>query len=124
MDEPFRGIDEQFAGDAIPIVNPADLKGAWAMLDEVEASHSGQAHRGQNVAMGVSKSLWEKSCSPGADTHAVFMRVSILRTLKNISVFSGHPLPWLHDGKPDDAMFELFATGRALEEFQKIMKEA
>jgi hypothetical protein len=37
---------------------------------------------------------------------------------------TGHVFPWLHDGKPDDSMFELFATGKAVSELQKILKEA
>jgi hypothetical protein len=48
----------------------------------------------------------------------------MLQTLKRFSERTGHVFPWLHDGKPNDAMFELFATGKAVSELQKILKEA
>jgi hypothetical protein len=61
---------------------------------------------------------------PERMSKAVFLRVSMLQRLKRFSERTGHVFPWLHDGKPDDAMFELFATGKAVSELQKILKEA
>jgi hypothetical protein len=53
---------------------------------------------------------WKSACSPGADVRAVFFRVSMLRILQMFSGSGALISPWLHDGKPDDAVFKVVAT--------------
>jgi hypothetical protein len=53
---------------------------------------------------------WKSACSPGADVRAVFFRVSMLRILQMLSGSGALISPWLHDGKPDDAVFKVVAT--------------
>jgi hypothetical protein len=114
----------------IPTVDPTDLKNVWAMQEEIIA-----AHPGQNI--GIGHSLYERACSHGANVPAVFFRVSMLRMLQTIRDSEGLILPWLHDGKPDDAVFKVLATlpmtglppgGRTgfpfdIEEFGKLIKK-
>jgi hypothetical protein len=89
--------------DPVAAVTPADLKSVWAMQDDVQARFPGE-----QVMIGVQQ--WESACSPGADVRAVFFRVSILRILQMLSGSGALISPWLHDGKPDDAVFKVVAT--------------
>jgi hypothetical protein len=89
--------------DPVPAVAPADLKGVWAMQNDVQARFPGQ----QGV---ISIDLYKRACSHGADVRAVFLRVSMLRVLQMLSESGGLISPWLHDGKPDDAVFKVVAT--------------
>jgi hypothetical protein len=87
----------------IPIVDPADLKSVWAMQEDVTATHPGQQ-------IGIASSLYERACTTGANVQAVFFRVSMLRVLKMMTESDGLILPWLHDGKPEDALFKVLAA--------------
>jgi hypothetical protein len=86
------------------------------MLEDLEVRYPSQQ-------VGISINRWKTACTPGADVHAVIVRISWMRTAKSVSVSSGRTLFELHDGTPHDAMFDVFATGHALEEFRRIMKE-
>ena len=87
----------------VAAVAPADLKSVWAMQDDVQARSPGQQ-------VTISVDLWKSACSAGADVRAVFFRVSMLRMLQMLSGSGGLISPWLHDGKPDDAVFKVVAT--------------
>ena len=87
----------------VAAVAPADLKNVWAMQDDAQARSPGQ-----QVAIGTD--LWKSACGAGADVRAVFFRVSMLRMLQMLSGSGGLISPWLHDGKPDDAVFKVVAT--------------
>jgi hypothetical protein len=89
--------------DPVAAVAPADLKSVWAMQDDVQARSPGQR-------VAISAGLWKSACSPGADVGAVFFRVSMLRILQRLSGSGELISPWLHDGKPDDAVFRVVAT--------------
>lgn len=85
--------------DAVPAVDPVDLRSMWAMQRDVQARASGQ------VATDVR--LFERACSPGADVQAVWYRLSMLCLL-------GGPMgmlsPWLRNGELADAVFQVAAT--------------
>lgn len=87
----------------VPVVDPVDLKSVWAMQTDSQT-----LARGEQFAICVD--LYKRVCSPGADVYAVFTRVSILRMLKSMSDSGGLISPWLHHGKPDDAVFKVVAT--------------
>jgi hypothetical protein len=87
----------------VPAVDAADLKRVWTTQDEVHALYPGS--RGM-IAIG----FCANACSLGADVRAVFLRVSMLRMLQMLSESGGLISPWLHEGKPDDAVFKVVAT--------------
>jgi hypothetical protein len=87
----------------IPIVDPADLKSVWAMQEDLIATHPGQQ-------FGIASDLYQRACTPGANVQAVFFRGSMLRVLKMMTESEGLISPWLHDGKPEDAVFRVLAT--------------
>jgi hypothetical protein len=87
----------------IAVVSSADLRSVWAMQDDVQARSPGQQ-------VAISVDLWKSACSLGADIGAVFFRVSMLRMLQKLSGSGGLISNWLHDGKPDDAVFQVVAT--------------
>jgi hypothetical protein len=87
----------------VPAVDAADLKRVWATQEEVNALYPGS--RGM-IAIG----FCANACSLGADVRAVFLRVSMLRMLQMLSESGGLISPWLHEGKPDDAVFKVVAT--------------
>ena len=70
-------------------VEPTDLKRAWAMLYGVGAQVEGPGM--------LSSSMYGKT--------AVWFRLSMLQTLLQTALF----LPWVHDGKLDDAVFNVAA---------------
>ena len=86
----------------VPAVDPADLKSVWVQTD------SQAFPLGEQFAIPVD--LYERACTPGADIRAVLVRVSILRMLRFMSESGGLISPWLHHGKPDDAVFKVVAT--------------
>ena len=97
------GDDSGSETGPVPAVDPADLKSVWAIQTDSETLASGE-----HFAIGVD--LYERACSPGADVRAVFIRVSMLQMLKSMSESGGVISPWLHHGKPDDAVFKVAAT--------------
>ena len=84
----------------VAAVAPSDLKSVSAMQDEMQARSPGQ-----QVAISIDS--WKNACSSEADVEAVFLRVSMLRMLQMLSGSGGLISPWLHDGKPDDAVLTL-----------------
>jgi hypothetical protein len=87
---------------SIPTVDPADLKGVWQMQDELLARH------GSGFA--VALDLYKRACRPGAHVWSVWYRCSQFETLRNFYELTGTNLPWLHDGKPDEAVFKALAV--------------
>ena len=60
-----------------------------------------------NQSGSIDISLYQRTCSPGAEVGAVWYRVSILQLLAGPI---GLLTPWLHDGELPDAVFNLAAT--------------
>jgi len=87
---------------SVAAVDPADLKNVWKLQSDASA-HAKEHHIGQPVAIDVR--IFAEACTPGVDVTAVWYRVSMLRLLAEHRVLS----PWLHDGKPDDVLFNLAA---------------
>jgi hypothetical protein len=54
----------------------------------------------------ISADSYKQACGQGADIRAVYERVSHLSILQEVGVLA----PWLHDGVPDDAVFDVAAT--------------
>jgi hypothetical protein len=79
-------------GEAVPAVDPADLKAVWAYQQETAARYP---QGGVFTGMGVLKHL----CSPGADVRAVWYRSMMLGLLERMleSAWPG--------GKPSEAAF-------------------
>jgi hypothetical protein len=88
---------EQQEGD-VPAVKPDDLKNVWRLFGDMEARNAGAA--GDNVYKSV--------CSPGADALSVWYRASMLTLAINMT--PDLLAPWIHDGQPNDAVFEVMAT--------------
>ena len=102
------GFDPRYFGEGsgnnmVAAVAPSDLKSVWAMQDEMQARSPGQ-----QVAISIDS--WKNACSSEADVETVFLRVSMLRMLEMLSGSGGLISPWLHGGKPDDAVFNVVAT--------------
>lgn len=87
----------------VPAVDPADLRRVWAVQNDLQALAPEE-----QFAIGFD--IYKRSCSPGADVRAVFVRVSTLRKLKLMSESGGLISAWLHHGEPDDAVFKVVAT--------------
>lgn len=87
----------------IPAVDPGDLKSIWAMQTDSQTVAPGEQ-------FAINVDFYKGLCSPGADVRAVFIRISMLRMLKSMSESGGLISPWLHHGRPDDAVFEVVAT--------------
>ena len=104
-------IPEEFSfmkDGPIPAVEPADLKSAWAMSEELKKD---LAKVIPNQHVGISFDCCKRVCSPGADVGAVWYRVSMIGLLQMMSKEAGEPaLSGLTDGKPSDAVFKALAT--------------
>jgi hypothetical protein len=87
---------------SIPTVDPADLKSVWQMQEELRARH------GSGFALAID--LYKGACSPGADVWSVWYRCSQFERLRNFNELTGTNLPWLHDGRPDDAVFKALSV--------------
>lgn len=90
-----------FASDnPVPAVDPADLKSMWMVQRNAPPSVPGQL-------TATSVGVFENACSPGADTQAVWYRNSMLQLLAGpLGMLSS----CLHDGIPDDAVFQVAAV--------------
>src|SRR5450631_3523116 len=84
---------------SVPPVDPADLQSVWKMQSGFQALRPGEQ-------MAISIDSYKLACGPGADVHAVFERVSLLRILQKQGVLS----PWLRGGILDEAVFQVAAT--------------
>jgi hypothetical protein len=88
-----------FGDSPVPAVDPVDLGNVWRMQRECQAA------AGEETIQ-ISFDLYERTCSPGANVGAVFHRVSQLQMLAMLGTLD----PWMHDGIPDDVVFQVFAT--------------
>src|ERR1700690_3946395 len=95
--------DRMMTDGSIPTVDPADLKSVWQMQEGVFRSHPGQ-----HLAVGFD--LYERACTAGANVHAVFLRISMLRMIQMLVESERLIFPWLHEGKPDDVVFKVLAA--------------
>jgi hypothetical protein len=97
------GLDTIFGGDSqsstVPPVSPEDLKSVWAMQTKNQALFPGQ-----QIMMPAD--AFKQACRAGADVRAVFERVSKIGYLQMAEVLT----PWLQDGVPNDAVFDVLAT--------------
>ena len=84
---------EQQTGD-VPAVKPDDLKNVWRLFG------------GQSRASG--ESVYKSVCSPGADARSVWYRASMLAL--TIKMRPELLAPWISDGLPVNAVFEVAAT--------------
>jgi hypothetical protein len=91
--------------DTVPPVDPSDLKKVWNLLAEEELTHSRRA---------TDIEIFERVCSPGADTTAVWYRAGQTWLIRKYSehsstrrdVLSRH----MPDGVPDDLLLKIAAT--------------
>jgi hypothetical protein len=91
---------EQQTGD-VPTVKPDDLKNVWRLFGEMKTRDPGQSGAaGDNVYRSV--------CSPGADALSVWYRASMLSL--TIKMRPNLLAPWIRDGQPVNAVFEVAAT--------------
>jgi len=91
---------EQQAGD-VPVVKPDDLENVWRLFGDMKARDPGQSGAaGDNVYKSV--------CSPGADALSVWYRASMLAL--TIKMRPELLAPWISDGLPVNAVFEVAAT--------------
>ena len=88
---------EQQTGD-VPAVKPDDLKSVWRLFGDMKARDSGAA----------GDSVYKSVCSPGADALSVWYRASVLALI--IKMRSDLLAPWICEGQPDNAVFEVAAT--------------
>lgn len=88
---------------SVAVVDPVDLKKVWDIQNEIQDF---ARQRGLGSGGSISLDIYAKACSPGADVTALWYRVSMLRMLCMHPTLSSR---WLHDGKPDDAVFNVAA---------------
>jgi hypothetical protein len=81
-------------GDAVPVVDPADLKVLWTYSQELRAKYPNGG-----VATGIE--VFKHMCSPGADTRAVSYRCQMLGLLELMLEFA-----W-PGGQPSEAAFKV-----------------
>jgi len=60
-----------------------------------------------NEGVAIDMDFYQRACSPGADSDAVWYRASMLQLL---AVPVGLLTPWLHDGELADAVFQVAAA--------------
>jgi hypothetical protein len=87
----------------VPVVDPGDLKKVWELQNKAQKKYPGQ-----NTGIGLR--FCENICSPGADVLAIWSRSTLLSGLGFLCTAAGKTFPWLKDGKPDDAVFNILAT--------------
>ena len=69
------------------------------MQNDIQALRPGEQ-------IGISADAYKRACGPEADVRAVYERVSHLWMLREVGVLA----TWVHDGVPDDAVFDVAAT--------------
>jgi hypothetical protein len=95
----------------IPPVDPADLKSVWAMHEKLKKEFEERTpNRAPDQYFSVGIDYFRRVCSPGANTGAVWYRLSILEMLRHVSEVTGTSLPWPREGKASDAVFKALAT--------------
>jgi len=89
-------------GHEVAAVNPDDLRNVWRLFRDV------QAHTPAGQSGSIDGGMYKSVCSPEANVMAVWYRASMLGMLQ---MLPESPLtPWTHDGKLDDAVFQVAAT--------------
>jgi hypothetical protein len=86
--------------NAIPIVDPADIKALWQQSEDLE----GQPREPGSMLMIYRTAV---ACSPGADIASIVYRLGMLELAKTAM---GLNLRVSLDGEPTDAVFKAFAT--------------
>lgn len=97
------------AGGPIPAVNPADLRGVWERIHEMNTElleNRDPKPGGQQTAIGIDASLLAQACNPEANVLAVWARSSLL----GILVDQGLLISWQRGTQLDDAVFDVAAT--------------
>lgn len=88
------------AGEAVPEVNPEDLKSLWKLQHDRGAMHLGREH-----AIGID--VAQQICKAGADMQALFYRSTLLWLMERMA--SEQFAPFTKDGQPIDAAFSAAA---------------
>jgi hypothetical protein len=91
---------EQQTGD-VPAVKSDDLKNVWRLFGDMKAHNPG-------LSGAAGDSVYKSVCSPGADARSVWYRASMLAL--TIKLTPDLLAPWIRDGEPDHAVFEVAAT--------------
>src|SRR6266853_167239 len=78
--------------EAVSVVDPEDVKAAWKLYQDVENRHPGEL-------VGMSSTLFEQACKPGANISAVGYRAAFLRVLTSHA--QELLASWLKDGHLD-----------------------
>ena len=87
---------ERKAGGPVPEVDPADIKSAWQLYEDVAKRHPGKQ-------VGIARAGVEAVCTPGANVSAVCYRRAMLQVL--VSNLGEQLESWTRDGRLDAALF-------------------
>lgn len=87
-------------GEAVPEVDPEDVKTLWQEQQKIQAVHPGQHATGIDVMKAV--------CKPGANVKAVWYRMSMFGLLNVVA--SEQVSPWMNNGEPCEIIFRTIAT--------------
>jgi hypothetical protein len=87
----------------LPTVAVDDLKKVYALQNEVQSNHPGQCGS-------ISISVYKQVCTSGSDAGTVWFRLSWLFILQHLNEAGHIKFPWIHDGKPDEAVFKALAV--------------
>jgi len=92
-------------GEAVPQVDPEDVKAVWMLSQEVKQDYPGQS-------VGIGAEMFERGCKPGANIPAVTYRAGMIRMLKQMDsllqdkldavfrVAAEIPMEWMGVGAP------------------------
>lgn len=97
------------AGEPIPTVNAADLRGVWELMDKARAEFLGNREpelATQQPAIGFDVAVLAGACGPGANVVAAWARSALLGML----VHQGLLTSWQRGTQLDDAVFDVAAT--------------
>jgi hypothetical protein len=79
-------------GEAVPKVEPVDLKAFWQAKQKLG---------------GINADIAKKVCKPGADLGALDFRADMIWLINETE--KERIAPWMKDGQPDDAVFRVAA---------------
>ena len=88
-------------GEAVPTVNPEDVKAVWERSSEFERENPGR-----QGAVGIE--IFKRACSPGANIQATIYRTQMMWVVQHAS--PAVLAPWTKDDRLDDAVFRAIAT--------------
>jgi hypothetical protein len=100
----------------LPTVAVDDLKRVFALQQEVQSRHPGQPGS-------ISIEVYQQACTSGSDGQAVWFRLSFLFVLQHLNDAGIIKFPWIHDGKPEEAVFKALATIPMTGINPKVMRE-